>query len=200
MQETRSTRIYLLSRLCSSRTSKQIVSTISSKLSTAPNAWLRPDKPSCSSPPSLMCWSMELDELWTTLLLAKEVKFMLKMCVFSDTHKKSQTVEVCQTNRYWQPSVSSRNSGIPSPAVGLQWNRMVEYTVLVWSRPHLDSDGTRTSRFPPDTKKITGHIYIIDKIMGLIPMKSPCFIHLYWVHKYNINKKLQTLPIFSEST
>jgi len=64
-------------------------------------------------------------------------------------HMRLQTAVVCQTNRYWQPTVSIMNSGMPTPAVGLQWNMMVDDTVLVFSRPHTDSEGTITSRLAP---------------------------------------------------
>lgn len=65
------------------------------------------------------------------------------------TYKSSQTLLVCQTNKYWHPSVSSRNSGMPTPAPGLQWNKMADVMVLDLSRPHTDSEGTRTSRLSP---------------------------------------------------
>lgn len=41
------------------------------------------------------------------------------------------------------------NSGMPTPAEGLQWNMMVDDTVLDFSRPQVESDGTMTSRAAP---------------------------------------------------
>lgn len=74
-----------------------------------------------------------------------------------------QTVLVCHTNRYWQLSVSSTNSGRPTPACGLQWNMMVDETVLDFSRPHLESDGTITSRFPPGGQNGSQHMKTLHR-------------------------------------
>lgn len=41
------------------------------------------------------------------------------------------------------------NSGMPTPAEGLQWNMMVDDAVLDSSRPQVESDGTITSRAAP---------------------------------------------------
>lgn len=75
------------------------------------------------------------------------------------THVRPHTALVCHTNRYWHSSVSSMNSGMPTPAVGLQWNMMVEYAILVFSRPHVDSEGTITSRFPPDGRVVFKNMF-----------------------------------------
>ncbi len=75
-------------------------------------------------------------------------------------HVRPHTALVCHINRYWHSSVSSMNSGMPTPAEGLQWNMMVDDTVLLFTRPHCDSEGTIKSRFPPDGKA-EKHSYLV---------------------------------------
>lgn len=65
-------------------------------------------------------------------------------------HVSPHTAAVYHINIYWHPSVSSINLGMPSPAEGLQRNMMVEVTVVVFSRPHTESEGTITSRSAPE--------------------------------------------------
>lgn len=80
-------------------------------------------------------------------------------CTVDDSklpHVRRQTACVCHTNRYWHSSVSSMNSGMPTPAEGLHWNVMVEDTVLDFSRPQVESEGTITSRVAPEGRARVG--------------------------------------------
>lgn len=65
-------------------------------------------------------------------------------------HVRPHTAAVYHINIYWHPSVSSINLGMPSPAEGLQRNMMLEVIVVVFLRPHTDSEGTITSRSSPE--------------------------------------------------